>query len=327
MPAAQPHGLELSWDDLRVFLALQREGTLAGAARRLGVNATTVSRRVASFEARLGTPLLTRSPDGYIATPRGASLIAHAEAIEHHATLAARELSGESAKLEGEVRLAVTEHFSSHFLIDHLRSFRSRHPRIELQLITQDALSDLSRGEADIAVRFARPGGVPVGRGSDDLRAQRVCRIGIGVFASRDYLDHRGRPESANDVRGHDLIVSREESRFMPGYDWTAKALGHNHVSVRTDGMSVLAAACEAGFGLCALPVFFALRHSNVERIEPPDIVDSRDAWLLMPPELRRVARVRAVWDFLVELFDHWEPLMSGRIRPEAAHRRFAERR
>ncbi|MBW2463546.1 MAG: hypothetical protein JRH11_17985, partial [Deltaproteobacteria bacterium] len=221
-------------------------------------------------------------------------------------------------------RLAVTDHFASNFLIDHLRSFHTRHPRIELSLITGVGLTDLSRGEADIAVRFARPGGVPVSRGNDDLRAQRVCRIGVSVYGSRDYLDHRGRPERADDVRGHDLIVAREEARFMPGYDWTTKTLPHNRVCMRTDGLSGMAVAASAGFGLCALPVFVAIRHPHLERIDPPDTIDSRDAWLLMPPELRRVARVRAVWDFLTELFDHWEPLMSGRIRPEAAKRMLA---
>lgn len=307
----------MNWEDLRAFLAAERAGNFAAAGRMLSLDATTIARRIGSLEASLGNPVLARTSDGLVLTPTGQGLIEHVERMEHQALLAERDARGDAVHLEGTVRLAVTTDFASRFLVHHLGSFRSHHPRIDLLLASSDQFVDLSRGEADIAIRFGRPGqGVPGTEGQGDLRVQRVGTVGISVFASKAYLERAGRPASLANLSGHDLIVATDNVSWMPGFEWTQSVLGRNRIMLCADALSTMRAACEAGFGLCALPIFTTYESKNIERLEAPGVIDSRELWLLMPGELKRVARVRAVHDFLIELFDTWEPMLSGRLPP-----------
>jgi DNA-binding transcriptional LysR family regulator len=306
----------VNWDDLKVFLAVHREGSFAGAGRRLEVNATTIGRRLAAFEDHLGSRLFMRTADGLVPTATAESLVGAAEQMERHALMVARQVAGEDARLEGKVRLAATTNFTSAFLLDQLGVFRRSHPSIELELLTSTGIHDLSRGAADLAVRFTASGrGVPSGpQGPTDVLAQRVCVIGIGVFASRAYLEQHGMPEDSNQIEGRDIVVPRESMRRMPGYEWSMRMRAKNNVSLTIDGMRSIAAASAAGFGFCTLPCFMTARYPELVRVSEPELVDERDAWLMMPADLKRVARVRAVRDYLIDVFEAWEPILAGRV-------------
>jgi DNA-binding transcriptional LysR family regulator len=308
----------VNWDDLKVFLAVHRTGSFAAAGRTLSVNATTIGRRITTFESHLGSRLFTRTSDGLVPTATAESLLDAAEQMERHVKMAERRVAGEDARLEGTVRLAVTVHFASAFLVDQLRVFRRRHPMIELELLTSTALHDLSRGAADLAVRFTAPGGgVPMGpQGPTDVLAQRTCNFGVGVFASRAYLDRTGPPEDLHALEGLDLVVPAERMRYIPGYDWSSRARENNRVAVTLDGIQAMVAATAAGFGLCALPCFLTGRYPELVRIGTPETVDVRESWLMMPADMKRVARVRALRDYLLEIFDTWEPVLAGRVSP-----------
>lgn len=306
----------MNWDDLRVFVALRRATSFAGAARELGVNATTVARRLSALEAAIGAQLFSRTADGLVPTAAGEQIAEPSELIERQTQLIARSVGGGDARLAGRVRLSVTDSFASHFLLDQLSVFRRRHPDIELEINSSNVLVDLTRGQADIAIRHRSPGSGPgvETSGHVEILARRVCSIGIAVFASRSYLEATGIPRSAERPDGHDLIVPRAEASYLPGSAWSRLVAPRVSTALRCDGTTTMAAACAAGFGLCALPCFEALQFDNLMRIS--ETIDTRDTWMLRPSDLRHVARVRALWDYLLELFEQWAPLLSGEVTP-----------
>jgi DNA-binding transcriptional LysR family regulator len=309
----------MDWDNLRIFLALRRTGTFAGAGRELGVNATTIARRLTAFEEEISAQLFARTTDGLVPTAAAETIAPSAELIERNVQLIERDVGGHSARLSGLVRLTVTEHFAANFLVDHLGSFRRAFPDIEIDINTSLHMVDIARGQADIAVRFRSPNTGPgvQSSGGVEVRVKRVGTVGIGVYGSTVYLERAGRPTSAHAVQGHSVVMPREDAMFLPGASWCESVRDQVSVALRCDGLAGIAAAGAAGFGLCALPTFVAMRHKNLKRISPPNNVGWRDAWLLMPEDMVRVARVRKVWEYLIELFSAWEPLLTGEVTLE----------
>jgi len=301
----------MQWSDVRVFLEVHRGGTLSAAGRALGVYASTVGRRLKAFEHAMGTVLFQRTPEGLIPTAVADELVEAAVAMERQAQLITQRASGESHALRGRVRLALTPDLATHFLIERLGLFHERHPDIEVDLLSSVGLADLGRGEADIALRFSRSESRPVPRAHEEvLLARRLPDIGIGVYAAGDYLHRRGRPESSRDLSGHDLIMPSQE--WVPGHDWMSEHGRGARTVLSTDTITGLGIAARAGYGIAPLPSFIAFGHAELERIRPPDRIATIRFWLLMPRDLRRVARVRALRDFLVEVFEEWSVLMAG---------------
>lgn len=299
------------WSDVRVFLEAYRAGTLSGAGREMGVYASTVGRRLAALEHSLGTVLFQRTPEGLVPTGAAEEMLEAAMVMERQSQLIAQLVSGESSALHGSVRLAVTADLSTHFLIERLSHFRVRHPQIEVELVTSSAFADLARGEADLAVRFTRGTDSPVAKADEDvLLARQVSYIGIGLYASGSYLHRVGRPASARDLSGHDLVMPSQG--WVPGYSWMANHKAGARVVLRSDTIAGLAIAARAGHGIAPLPSFMAFAHAELERVRPPDRIGFANAWLLMPRDLRKVARVRALWEYLIEVFDEWQVLMAG---------------
>lgn len=308
----------MNWDDLRVFTEVRRTRTLAGAARALGVNATTVGRRITALEQSVGAQLFLRTSDGLVCTDAAEAIAENVEQIERQAQLIEKRIGGEDTRLEGNVVVTTTSTFAGTFLLDHLVTFRNKHPGILLELNSADSIVNLSRGDVDLAIRFRSPG---TGPGTEegpqvDVIAKRVGTISISVYASSLYLERVGAPRSIYAVEGHDVVMPSPRAEYLPGSSWSKEVADSVRTTLRCDGLIPMAAAASAGFGLCALPSFVALSYRNLERIGPPEVIATRDVWLLMPRDLRAVARVRAVWDFVVAVFDEWAPLLSGEVVP-----------
>jgi DNA-binding transcriptional LysR family regulator len=233
--------------------------------------------------------------------------------MERQATLIADRAGGQDLRLSGTVRVAVSSEFASHFLVDHLMAFRSRHPDVMVDLRASAGLVDLSRDEADLAIRFVRPGhNVPhAAAGAVEIVAQRVGVIGVGVFAARSYLEAHGVPTSADDLDGHEVIVPSASIDYFPGNAWFQSARERGNVAVRLDDLACMASACAAGFGLCAIPSFMAARFPVLQRISQPYNIDTRDTWILQASDRRRVARIRLVRDYMVELFNTWGTILG----------------
>jgi DNA-binding transcriptional LysR family regulator len=297
------------WNDLRYFLAIAREGTLAGAARELGVDATTVGRRLAALEAALGSRLVDRTPSGLALTDAGRGIRSAVEEMEALALAAERRASGEDARLEGVVRITLTEAFAVEVLLPRLAPFRERHPGIELCFLTDYGSLDLARREADIAVRLTRPQ-------EDTLVARKVGEIAIAPYAAGDYLERRGVPDPAHGFAGHDVIGYVDAAAKWPEARWLAEAAASAHVAVRCNSVLSVVAATAAGLGVGVMPCLCGDREPGLRRVAPLIASLRRDIWLVVHQDLQHNARVRATLHFLAELIHRERPLLSGEGRP-----------
>lgn len=284
------------WDDLRHFLAVMRAGSLAGAAKTLGVHATTVGRRIESLEARAGTQLFERHGRTWVPSAAGRALTPRAERVELEMLALERELDGADARLAGTVRVSATEMLATRFIAPHLAAFKARYPSIVLDLHCTNRPVDLERREADIALRLARPH-------HPSLVTRRLGAIPLALYASRGYLDARGRPDAPDDhLRGHDVILFADARAFRIENEWMLARLDGAQIVARSDSVSSIYGATVAGVGIALLPQSVADAEPSLARIATRTLPEPREIWQTIHEDLRDNARVRAVLDFLGEI-------------------------
>ena len=273
-----------------MFLAVLRAGSFSGAAEALGVEQSTVSRRIANLEHELGQPLFDRTPLG----PRPSSLAErmreHAERLGTEVQAIADLAAGDAVEVEGRVRLALTESFAAHVFLPQLYGeLRCRYPRLELDLLCSTATADLGRREADLAVRFYRPL-------QGDLITQRVASLKTAVLATRAYVEaHGAEPEAL------DWIVLDLGERQSADAAYVANHV-KRPVSMRTNSHLAQVEAVRAGAGVALLArAHLALDPElTVLSLDLPEGA-SVDVWLAAPRGLRATPNVNAVWEFLVQ--------------------------
>ena len=293
------------WNDLRSFLPIARHGSLLGAARTLGVNHSTVFRRLNALEARLGVRLFDRSPRGYALTVAGEHMLASAERVEDEILGLERRLLGGDVRLAGTLRVTTTDTLVHGLLGPHLHAFQAAYPAIELELITGNALFDLSRREADVALRPSRhPGDAMVGR--------KLAAIAVALYGARDYLAERGRPRSEAELAGHALITGDASLGHLPATRWLARHVAPGATVLRCNSWLSQCAAARAGLGLAALPCFLGDRAPELVRVLPPQPALAGELWLLTHPDLRRTARVRAFLETLARGIRRERALLEG---------------
>ncbi|MCK9685363.1 LysR family transcriptional regulator [Scleromatobacter humisilvae] len=285
----------MDWDNARVFLAIYRRGTLRGAAAELQIDQATAGRRLAALESALEARLFLRTPKRYLPTPAGELALHAAEQMEAGALALQRQMQGVDERPEGLVSLACTDTIATVFLMPALAALRRRHPGVVVRLIASTQLSNLTRREADLAVRSVRPE-------APDLIARHLGQRAVGLYASADYLARRSLPEPGNGLAGHDIVVydrgirgaSREQLCQEPTHAASA-------VLEVNSGM-MLGHAVAAGLGIGELPTHLAALFPSLRRIWP-DRAEPYDMWLVLHGDLHRTARVRAVADAVVEAF------------------------
>jgi DNA-binding transcriptional LysR family regulator len=281
----------VNWSDLQVFLAIARAGRISAAARRLDVEHTTVSRRLAALEADLGVPLFYRTATGYLLTPHGDNVLANAEAMERAAiTVAARAREGSGA-IAGRVRVALAPEFASHWLAPRLGAFRARHPHIELQALVGTRQRDITRGEAELAVQSPRPR-------QAGLVAVRIGRATAGLYAAKTLLGGRRlRVEPSEGTRGLPLLVYTAPFQILQAAKWFQPILASAAIALESNSTHALLAGARAGLGIAVLPRFVARGDDDLVAVS--DDVADQDVWLITHPEFRRDPKVRATADFL----------------------------
>lgn len=280
----------LSWDDLKIFLAVERAGSFVAASRVIGVDHTTIARRITTLEGELGQPLFLRSPRGVTLTSAGAGLTGFAERMEREALLAADNMR-DSAGLTGVVRLATPEAFGTFLVAPNVPAFARAHPELQLDLVPESRLISLINREADMAVALTRP---PRGR----LAARLLTDYQIGLFASRDYVVEHGMIESPEQLAGQPFATYIDELIAIPQLDYFREAAGDVRVIFRSSSIAAQQAAVAAGIGLGLLHVFAAEDDPNLVRLLP-EIQVTRSYWLVVHEDNRRSPRIRAVGDFL----------------------------
>jgi len=284
----------LNWDDLRFFLALARTRTVSAAGRELKVKHTTVSRRIKALEQGLGTRLFDHLPDGYALTPAGENLFQNALLMEEQAQAVERQVFGLDAQLKGHLVLTASHDVFSRLVIPQLGIFRKAYPGIDLQLLSSTGLTDLSARQADIALRLTP-------KPPDYLIGKRVMRLGIGIYASRQYLQ--------NHSQWNQLVLWNDE---IEKPEWALQNFPDAEVVIRANDVTTLLACLQNHMGLSMLPCYIGDSAPELMRIDLPLQDSTWGVWVLSHADLRATARVRACREFLLDILEQQREVISG---------------
>lgn len=293
----------MDWNDLRYFLAIARAGTLAGAARELGVEHTTVGRRLAALESALEVRLFTRGPSGLLLTAAGSEILQDVEGLAEQVENIKRRVAGGDTRVAGTVRLTIPESGNTYF-VQNLALLRERHPELLIEILSDNRELDIRRGEADVAVRF---------RDTTDteLIQRKAGRAGWSLYGSAAYIARKGQLTSTEDLSGHDVIGFDASLSEITGALWIRTHARDANVVLRGNSISAVINAASVGFGVAPLPCFVAGQEPGLVRLTPK-LIGGRDIVIAVHPNLARIARVRATVDFLLELFARDQKLWSG---------------
>lgn len=286
----------MDWDNARIFLAIYRQGTLRGAAGKIQVDQATVGRRLAALEKSLNARLFLRTPAGYVPTPAGELAFQAAESMEQAALQLQRQMEGIDERLSGTVRIASTDTTAAHLLFDVMATLRETHPDVRLVLTTATEFSNLTRREADIAVRTVRPD-------SPDLITRHLARCEVGLFASASYIAKHGEPQPDTAMAGHDVIIYQ---RAVVRYQSDAlcdEPIANARVTLEVNSGLMMLQGVRAGLGIAELPTHMAEGDPLLRRIWPK-LSRPYDMWLVLHSDLNRTARVRAVAQAIVDAFE-----------------------
>ncbi len=278
------------WDDVRHFLAVARSGSLTAAAESLAVNQSTVSRRIAQFERRLGTPLFDRSRgSGWVLSLAGEQMLASAEQMHDTAQQISREVLKNSTELTGRIRVTCGDAGASAMMIQTITDFAKQYPQIELEVIVSNETLDLATREADVALRatFEPPPNV-VGK--------RICTIGMGLYASRRFLDTVEGAESDWPV-----VLTNSLGENLPG--WVTEQFPTRRATHLINTLAAKIEALQAGLGVGCIPLVLGDRLADLARLSTVELEAPIGFWVLSHVDLRSTARVRVFRDYLVEKF------------------------
>jgi DNA-binding transcriptional LysR family regulator len=289
----------LHWDDMRYFLAVARAGSTAGGGRLLGVNATTVARRIAALEAAVGAQLFDRSRDGYVLRADAQALLQAAEAAETEAQAFA-ERAAALARGVDRLRVTTNEPLANAIVAPAIVAFQTEHPEVRIDLVIGPQQLDLDRGEADVALRAAPD------PGPGDLVVRRVADAHWAVYCSRAYAERQGRPAGVTDLAGHTILATGEPSSMR---------LAQQAPDVRCEQretMNELVVALRAGQGIASLPCIIGDPHADFVRCFAQD-EPVTPVWLICHQRLRRTPPVRRFLDLVAEHTLAARPILHGR--------------
>jgi DNA-binding transcriptional LysR family regulator len=282
----------MDWNDLKCFTVLASTGTLSAAARQLKVDHSTIARRIATLEQDLGARLFDRLPRGYALTSDGERLAEQAMRVEAEVFALERLAQGREGAAAGTVRISAPPGFAGHFLAPRLTALRKRHPAIHIELSGDFGTANLSRREADVALRLARPDG-------NSLVVRRVGSIGFGLFGAPAYVDTTPRAE-------WDFMGYEESLDHVPQQEWLHSFSGAKPLVFRSNDLTSLMNATRAGMGVAVLPFFMGPKEAGLVRLDNDSVPapQPRDLWMVAHSDIRRSPTVRIVMDHLAELID-----------------------
>ena len=283
----------MNWDDVRIFLAVARQGQILGAAKTLSLNHATVARRLTALEQALGVRLFVRKTNGSELSSDGEKFLIHAERIESE-MLAAREISGADSGIAGTVRVGAPDGFGVAFLAPRIGELTERHQGLRIELVPVPRAFSLSRREADVAVTLERP---REGR----LVARKLTDYRLGLYAAQSYLRQHGTPKSLDDLAGHRLVGYVEDLLFTASLDYTAEFFKGWRSSVAVSSAMGQTEAVRAGAGIGILHGFMARGDDRLVPVLAGHTL-SRSYWTVVHEDLRMIRRVALVTEFLSEV-------------------------
>jgi DNA-binding transcriptional LysR family regulator len=294
------------WSDLRHFLAVAREGSTLAAAKALGVSQSTVHRRLAALEARLGRPLVERHPTGYRLTKLGQEMRLYAERVETAVTDFERHFASSDPDLVGTVRVECPA-TAAHRLMKSslLDTFHARYPGLRVEFVLFGRFLDLAKGEADLAIRHVAPH-------DEALVGRKITDVPWAVFASRSYVERHGRPGRVEDIEDHPVIEFVGAIANLPAAPWMRSVAPRAAIAACSDNLVAVLLAVKSGVGLAALPVPLAEPESDLVAVLGPLPELTHPFYLVMHRDMRRTPRVRAFSDFVTAEIKTFRLALSG---------------
>lgn len=280
----------MDWDDIRVFLAVARAGTLGGAARVTGQTQPTMGRRLRTFEEAVGQVLFQRTNDGFVLTDEGAAMLNHAERIEAEVLGLERQIAGSEAELEGTIRVSSSDWFGEHMLTPVFAAFLKAHPKVTIDLVTEARLLNLARREADLVFRI-RPFEEP------DIAQRKLMQMPYALYTAQG----AEMPE-AGDGEGFGLVTMDDAFRHLPDVIWLRRMLPRAHVAYGSNNRGAQARMCAAGAGLAVLPTPLGDHTPGLVRVDLGEAPPGRDVWVGYHRDMRRLARLRALLELAIEM-------------------------
>ena len=284
----------IDWDDFRFALAVARHGTLSAASRALGTTQPTVSRRLSALEKRIGARLFRRTADGLEPTELCRSLLDPLERMDEQAQAVQRRIAARDTGLEGGITLTSLAWFGDEVLAPLLARFVVNHPRVAIDMINDPRRIDLSRREADVAVRIGL-------FYQDDLIERTVAEVSYGLYAAPAYLKREGEPAFADGCSGHKLVSLSDPSPTVVHIEWLMRIAPRAAVVLRTNNIQSHIVTAEAGDALAVLPRVLADQRKTLVRIKPPLPEPFNPVKLGIHPDLRATPRIRALVEFLTK--------------------------
>lgn len=297
-------GKTMNWDDLRVFLAVARDGSLSAAARHLKVSQPTVGRRLGALEDSLSARLFDRLPDGFFLTAAGSELLPMAEAMERTADAVDRKQAGFADHLRGTVRLSIYE-VMAQFLAEHMAALRERLPDIEIEMVVAHIGANLSKREADLLIRECLPE-------TPSLIARKLGRFAYAVYGANDLVARHPMAHGKQRYLSCPWISFDEDHTYFAGAKWLAKKRQGKPMEIRVNNGMVLHDLVRKGAGLGILPCFASDRDPTLTRLTPPLGDVHSNHHLIVHRDLRRLPAVRAVMDALTDLFQDEAAGLAG---------------
>ncbi|MCX2725817.1 LysR family transcriptional regulator [Roseibium salinum] len=284
-----------NWDDLRHLIAVSRQGSTLAAARTLGVNQSTVHRRLTELEKCIGLTLLKRHPSGYRLSELGEALIDDVLAVETAVMSLEQRIRTLKLDLKGVIRLTCPEPTVPRLVATGLFDrFHARYPELQVEFVTSDQYLDLSKGEADVAFRS----GEPV---DESLVGRKICDSIWAIYASKSYIQKNGRPGSVADLADHALIGFNGIMQNHRVAKWLPIAVPDARIVSRSNSMLGTVSAVKAGLGIAPLPITLGDAEDVLIQVLPPVAELTRSWYLLTPADLRKTPRVAAFVDQVLD--------------------------
>lgn len=297
----------IDWDDLRLILAIGRAGNLTGAAQKLGLNHTTLYRRLNRLEADLGARLFDRAREGYAPTAAGEEALALAARVEDDVAALELRLRGRDPRPSGTLRVTTADTLAEAVMPGLLADFHMVHPEITVELIVGGAFFNLTKRDADVAIR-------PAAELPPHLVGREIAGIRNAIYASAAYLARRG---EAPALAGQDWVGLDDSLAHLAAARWLAAHIPPERVALKANTLIAVRDAVRAGMGLGILPCFLGDAARDLRRVQPPFAEPASGLWLVTHPDLRQLGRVRAFMAFAGERLAAMRPAFEGRLAQE----------
>ncbi|MCV6586574.1 MAG: LysR family transcriptional regulator [Marinibacterium sp.] len=285
--------MDLHWDDLRIFLAVARHESLSGAGRVLKIDPATVGRRIGRLESVLGTPLFVKSPQGYALSAAGDRLLAHGEQVEQAMRAGIEALSGSGDRLQGQIRIGAPDGCASYLLPGVCAAITADHPDLDMQIVAQPRVVNLSRREADLAITVSPPS-------TGQLLVQKITDYRLHLVASDGYLRDQAPITGPQALRDHRFVGYIPDMIYDAELDYLSK-LAVTRVALASNSVPVQLRMAEQGAGLCVAHDFTLPAHPGLHKVLPDQIGFTRSFYLVRHQGDRRSDRLNRLAGLLAQ--------------------------